>query len=84
MIPVAVGVVRFGEAVGTYRQMVQAYGMDVTKWSGFQVLREVRELKLTTSVLPIMSSHPEVRPELFRRLQDFRDGNTEAKWERYR
>lgn len=84
MIPVAVGVVRFGEPVDTYRQMVDTYGLDVTQWSGFQVLREVRELKLTTSVLPIMTSHPEVRPQLLRRLQDFRDGNTDATWERYR
>lgn len=84
MVPVAVGVLRFGEPVDTYRQMVDTYGLDVTTWSGFEVLREVRELKLTTSVLPITTSHPEVRPELLRRLQDFRDGNTEATWERYR
>jgi phosphotransferase family enzyme len=84
MVPVAVGVLRFGEPVDTYRQMVDTYGLDVTTWSGFQVLREVRELKLTTSVLPIMTSHPEVRPQLLRRLQDFRDGNTDATWERYR
>jgi hypothetical protein len=64
--------------------MVDTYGLDVTTWSGFQVLREVRELKLTTSVLPIITSHQEVRPELLRRLQDFRDGNTEATWERFR
>jgi hypothetical protein len=84
MVPVAVGVLRFGEPVDTYRQMVDTYGLDVTAWAGFQVLREVRELKLTTSVLPIMTSHPEVRPQLLRRLQDFRDGNTDATWERYR
>lgn len=83
LIPVAVGVVRFGEPMDTYRQMVDTYGLDVTRWDGFQVLREVRELKLTTSVLPIVNSQPEVRPQLLRRLQDFRDGNTDATWERY-
>ncbi|GAB3438327.1 phosphotransferase [Actinophytocola sediminis] len=81
--PLAVGVVRFGEPVGRYREFVRTYGMDVTRSPVFQVLRDVRELKLITSVLPILSSRPEVRPELFRRLADVRGGDTSARWARY-
>lgn len=83
LTPLAVGVVRFGDPVGRYRELVRTYGMDVTHWSGFAVLRAVRELKLITSVLPIIGSRPEVRAELFRRMADVRSGNTSARWARY-
>ncbi|GAA2990215.1 phosphotransferase family protein [Actinokineospora diospyrosa] len=84
MTPLAVGVSRFGEPAARYRELAVGYGFDVTLWSGFSVLREVRELKLITSVLPIMNSSPQVRPELLRRLRDFRTGDTSARWARYR
>jgi hypothetical protein len=83
LTPLAVGVVRFGEPAGRYREFVRTYGMDVTRSPAFPVLREVRELKLITSVLPILSSRPEVRQELFRRLADVRKGDTSARWARY-
>jgi aminoglycoside phosphotransferase (APT) family kinase protein len=83
LTPLAVGVVRFGEPAGRYRELARTYGMDVTRWSGFAVLRAVRELKLITSVLPIIESRPEVRAELFRRMADVRSGNTSARWARY-
>lgn len=84
LTPLAVGVLRFGEPRGRYRRFVRRYGFDVTDWEGFRVLRRVRELKLTTSVLPILRSHPEVRPELRRRLRDFRLGRDDARWQRFR
>ncbi|TDV50861.1 aminoglycoside phosphotransferase family protein [Actinophytocola oryzae] len=83
LTPLAVGVVRFGEPAGRYRELVRTYGLDVTRWSGFAVLRAVRELKLITSVLPIIGSRPEVSAELFRRMADVRSGNTSARWARY-
>jgi aminoglycoside phosphotransferase (APT) family kinase protein len=83
LTPLAVGVVRFGEPASRYQELARTYGMDITRWSGFPVLREVRELKLITSVLPIMASNPGVRAELLRRLEDFRRGDTEARWARY-
>jgi len=83
LTPLAVGVIRFGEPAGRYRELVRTYGVDVTRWSGFEVLRAVRELKLITSVLPIIASRPEVRAELFRRMADVRRGNTSARWARY-
>jgi len=83
LTPLAVGVVRFGEPAGRYRELVRTYGFDVTRWKGFPVLRAVRELKLITSVLPILSSRPEVRPEFFRRLTDVRRGDVSARWARY-
>ncbi|SFP88263.1 Phosphotransferase enzyme family protein [Amycolatopsis arida] len=84
LTPLAVGRERFGDPPERYRMLAEAYGFDVTTWPGFPVLRAARELKLTTSVLPILRSHPEVRPELVRRLDDFRAGRTGTRWQRYR
>ncbi|MGH3432438.1 MAG: phosphotransferase family protein [Thermocrispum sp.] len=83
LVPVAVGVQRFGEPVEVYRELAEAYGFDVLGWPGFPALRAVRELKLTTSVLPSLRSHPELRPELRRRLDDLRAGRDDAVWTRY-
>jgi aminoglycoside phosphotransferase (APT) family kinase protein len=83
LTPLAVGRERFGDPAGRYRMLVDTYGFDVTSWAGFPVLRAVRELKLTTSVLPILRSHPTVRGELRRRLDDLRGGRTDIRWNRY-
>ncbi|MFI5611227.1 phosphotransferase family protein [Amycolatopsis sp. NPDC051903] len=83
LTPLAVGRERFGDRPSRYLRFSRAYGFDVTAWPGFAVLRAVRELKLTTSVLPILRSHPRVRPELHRRLDDLRHGRTNVTWTRY-
>lgn len=83
LTPLAVGRERFGDPAGRYRMLADTYGFDVTAWEGFAVLRAVRELKLATSVLPILRSHPQVRDELRRRLDDLRGGRTLNPWSRY-
>ncbi|HWE88317.1 MAG TPA: aminoglycoside phosphotransferase family protein [Pseudonocardiaceae bacterium] len=84
LTPLPVGQHRFGGSRHAYRQLVEAYDFDVTRWSGFAVLRDVRELKLVTSVLPILRSNPSVRAELRRRLASVRAGDTSGGWSRYR
>jgi aminoglycoside phosphotransferase (APT) family kinase protein len=84
LTPVLVAQRRFGGSVRESRTLLRAYGFDVTKWSGFEVLRQVRELKLVTSVLPILRSNPGVAAELHRRLASVRSGDAGARWSRYR
>jgi hypothetical protein len=84
LTPLAVGRERFDDPAGRYRMLADVYGFDVTTWAGFSVLRAARELKLTTSVLPILRSHPQVRSELRRRLDDLRAGRPGGSWARYR
>ncbi|HEX5114816.1 MAG TPA: aminoglycoside phosphotransferase family protein [Pseudonocardiaceae bacterium] len=83
LTPIPVGLRRFGGSRRAARSFVREYGFDVTTWPGFAVLREVRELKLATSVLPILRSNPGVAPELRRRLDSVRTGDTTAGWSRY-
>jgi aminoglycoside phosphotransferase (APT) family kinase protein len=84
LTPIPVGVRRFGGSRRSAAVFAREYGFDVTRWPGFAVLREVRELKLATSVLPILRSNPGVAPELRRRLHSVRTGDTSAGWRRYR
>jgi aminoglycoside phosphotransferase (APT) family kinase protein len=84
LTPIPVALRRFGGSARDSRTLLRTYGFDVTAWSGFEVLRQVRELKLVTSVLPILRSNPDVAPELRRRLASVRSGDSSARWARYR
>lgn len=84
LTPIPVGLRRFGGSRRSAAAFSRAYGFSVTGWPGYAVLREVRELKLVTSVLPILRSNPRVAPELRKRLDSVRTGDTSAGWSRYR
>lgn len=84
LTPLAVGVERFGEPEARYRELAEHYEFDLMAWDGFEALRAARELKLVTSVLPSLASHPEVRQEFYRRLADLRHGKRDTQWNRYR
>jgi len=47
-----------------YRQFVDAYGYDVTSWAeGFDILRAVHELKMTTWLMQNVAASPEIADE---------------------
>lgn len=84
LTPMAVGMLRLGAPPERYRDLAAVYGFDVTAWPGFQVLRDLRELKITASVLPILRSNPGVRDQLRIRLRSMREGDRSVQWEPYR
>ncbi|WP_349305860.1 phosphotransferase [Pseudofrankia sp. DC12] len=84
LMPVAVGLLRFGHPPERQNLLAAAYGVDVTEWDGFEVLRAVRELKLVTSVLPILASSPTVAAQFRVRLDSLRRGDRAARWSLYR
>jgi aminoglycoside phosphotransferase (APT) family kinase protein len=84
LIPVAVGRLRFGHAPGAHLGLARAYGFDVTTWDGFAVLRAVRELKLVTSVVPVLASSATVAAQFRVRLDSLRTGDTDGRWSPYR
>lgn len=83
LTPMAVGRLRLGHPPERYQQLAESYGFDVTQWHGFPVLRDLRELKITASVLPILRSNPSIRGELRRRMRSMRQGDVEAQWSPY-
>jgi aminoglycoside phosphotransferase (APT) family kinase protein len=84
LAPVAVGSLRMDYSVDEHTPLAEAYGFDVTRWEGFPVLRRLRELKLVTSVLPILRSHPEIRPQWEHRMRSFRERDLTVRWQPYR
>jgi hypothetical protein len=55
----------------------------VIVWKGFPVLRRLRELKLATSLVPVLGSREVLRPQWQRRLDTYRDGDEDARWSTY-
>jgi len=84
LTPVAVGTARFGYPSWWQPLLAASYGFDVTRWDGFPVLRAVRELKLVTSVLPILASNPTAAAQFRVRLDSLRSGDTTVRWSPYR
>jgi aminoglycoside phosphotransferase (APT) family kinase protein len=83
LTPVAVGAARFRHPPRHQAALAAAYGLDVTTWAGFPTLRAVRELKLVTSVLPILASNPTAAAQFRVRLDSLRTGDTTVRWSPY-
>jgi aminoglycoside phosphotransferase (APT) family kinase protein len=79
LVPVAVSQLRFRQLVDVHDEMAAAYGMDVTAWDGFPVLRELRELSLATGG-PMASLHPAAGFEVRRRLRSLRTRRDGMAW----
>ena len=84
LIPAAVGSLRMNYPVNEHLPLAEQYGFDVIGWEGFPVLRRLRELKLVTSVLPILRSNPSIRSQWQHRMHSFKTGDTNVRWEPYR
>ncbi|MFC7342499.1 phosphotransferase enzyme family protein [Saccharopolyspora griseoalba] len=83
LTPIAVGSLRMGYPASWHEELAEAYGFDITSWEGFAILRELRELKITTGVLPILRSNPSVREQVEWRLRTIREGDLETQWAPY-
>lgn len=83
LVPVAVSQLRFGHSLDVHRQLADAYGVDITAWPGFLVLRELRELKLAAVGMATARLNPVVGFELRLRLRSLRATHTTAQWTPY-
>ncbi|SCF28788.1 Phosphotransferase enzyme family protein [Micromonospora purpureochromogenes] len=84
LVPTAHGATRFGRSAADYRNFVDAYGADITKWAGWPILRRVRELQLVTSTIDALAGRPDVAHELAHRLRSLFSEDLKATWRRYR
>jgi aminoglycoside phosphotransferase (APT) family kinase protein len=83
LVPAAHGATRFGDDRDWYRTFSAEYGFDITTWSGWDTLRQVRELQLVTSVIASLSGRPAVARQLAHRLRTIFAGDTTVTWQRY-
>ncbi|MEU7570068.1 aminoglycoside phosphotransferase family protein [Micromonospora sp. NPDC049240] len=84
LTPVAVGELRFRYPGNPQEKLATTYGFDITGWPGFPVFRELRELQLVTSVLPVLHGNPSLADQWRHRLRTFRNGDLDAAWTPYR
>ncbi|WP_433393033.1 phosphotransferase [Micromonospora sp. KLBMP9576] len=84
LVPTAHGATRFGRPASDYQSFVDAYGVDLTAWAGWPVLRRVRELQLVTSTIDTLAGRPDVARELAHRLRSLFANDFEATWRRHR
>ncbi|SCG38624.1 phosphotransferase [Micromonospora coxensis] len=84
LVPTAHGATRFGRSLNDYRDFVDAYGVDLMAWTGWTILRRVRELQLVTSTIDTLAGRPEVARELAHRLRSLFADDHEVTWRRYR
>ncbi|MBQ1076633.1 phosphotransferase [Micromonospora sp. C31] len=84
LVPTAHGATRFGRSAADYRGFVDAYGVDITRWAGWPVLRRIRELQLVTSTIDALAGRPDVARELAHRLRSLFQEDLACTWRRYR
>ncbi|NBE84456.1 phosphotransferase [Micromonospora rubida] len=84
LVPTAHGATRFGRSPADYQGFVDAYGFDITAWTGWSVLRRIRELQLVTSTIDALAGRPAVANELANRLRSLLADDVSATWTRYR
>lgn len=80
LTPTALSVERFGIARPLYESFVAAYGADVTRWSGYRVLRAIRELTMTTWLMQNIGLGPEHAKEFDLRVESLREGDHVRRW----
>jgi hypothetical protein len=64
-----------------YRQFADIYGYDVLELSGFQILREIRELHMLSWIMQNVSDNPRVAAEFRKRVATVRDDIFPRGWD---
>jgi aminoglycoside phosphotransferase (APT) family kinase protein len=71
---------RFGYHQDEYRAFVAAYGRDIRYWSGYSVMRNVREIRMIASNARKSAWASPAAEEVHRRIADLRSGRSEERW----
>lgn len=71
---------RFGYGAEHYQQFARTYGFDVKSWSGYPVLRELRELRMITTNARKANHTSGTLNEVRRRISGYREGNGALRW----
>ncbi|MFD8071598.1 phosphotransferase enzyme family protein [Streptomyces sp. NPDC059718] len=63
-----------------YADFVAGYGFDVREWSGYTVLRSIRELLMVTWLSQNASTNPRAAEEVEKRVRSLRSGGSRRDW----
>ncbi|MFB7614028.1 phosphotransferase family protein [Kitasatospora sp. NPDC056181] len=71
---------RFGYGKAHYEAFARSYGFDVVEWQGYQVLRDLRELRMITTNAKRAEAGSETLVEVVRRVSGLREGDDGLRW----
>jgi len=80
LIPTAVQHDRFGLPLDAYGSFATAYGFDVRSWSGYPILRRIREVAITAWVGSRAAQDMAAAAEFRRRVDALRDEHAPGRW----
>jgi Ser/Thr protein kinase RdoA (MazF antagonist) len=80
LIPAAVGQARLGIPAADLDEFATVYGFDVRGWDGYCVLRQARELGMTTWLAQNVAESEQIADEVTLRLASLRDGDQDRAW----
>jgi Ser/Thr protein kinase RdoA (MazF antagonist) len=80
LLPTAIGVDRYGAPEEQYQEFADAYGFDVRAWAGYPVLREVRELTMTTWIMQNVAESDDITAEFALRVASLREKDLQRAW----
>jgi len=63
-----------------YAEFAESYGFDVREWSGYAVLRSVRELLMVTWLSQNAGTNPRAAEEVEKRVESLRSGGSRRDW----
>ncbi|WP_219417148.1 phosphotransferase enzyme family protein [Pseudonocardia nigra] len=63
-----------------YSEFARCYGFDILDWPGFDVLRRVHEIKMTTWLMQNINESSAIHDEYARRMATIRDGVRDVRW----
>ncbi len=80
LTPTAMSIERFALDAHAYAAFVDAYGRDVRDWSGFGVLRQIREITMTTWLMQLYDVGDQHAAEFRLRVASLREGDDGRLW----
>ncbi|WP_093577060.1 phosphotransferase enzyme family protein [Amycolatopsis rubida] len=63
-----------------YADFADAYGYDITRWSGFDVVRQLQEIKMTTWIMQNIDHSEDIKREFDVRMHTIRTGEVGDAW----
>jgi aminoglycoside phosphotransferase (APT) family kinase protein len=80
LLPTSIAVQRYGLPEERYQEFATAYGFDVRSWDGYPVLREIREVTMTTWIMQNVLESKAIADEFALRVACLREKDSERAW----
>ena len=80
LLPTSIAVQRYGLSEERYQEFAAAYGFDVRTWDGYPVLREIREVTMTTWIMQNVLESKAIADEFALRVACLRERDSERSW----